>query len=93
ALGDHPLVGQTRGIGMLGAIELVQDKQTCARFSPDGHAGTTCRDNCFSTGVIMRAVGDTMFLSPALVITEDEIAEMFSLIRTALDKTEAALNG
>ncbi|MEM6833770.1 MAG: aminotransferase [Pseudomonadota bacterium] len=91
SLGEHPLIGQTRGIGMLGAIELVSDKETKERFHPEGHAGGTCRDNCFETGVIMRAVGDTMFLSPALVITPDEIAEMFDLIGTALDKTHAAL--
>lgn len=91
SLGDHPLVGQTRGIGMLGAIELVEDKETKRRFAPAGSAGSTCRDNCFEIGVVMRAVGDTMFLSPALVITPDEIAELFALIRKALDATHKAL--
>lgn len=91
SLEDHPLVGQTRGVGMLGAIELVKDKQSGERHSPEGHAGTTCRNFCFSTGVIMRAVSDTMFLSPPLVITESEMDEMFTLIRLSLDKTYAAL--
>lgn len=90
-LSDHPLVGQTRGIGMLGALELVKDKATNERFSPDGHAGATCRTHCFNTGVVMRAVGDTMFLSPPLVITEDEIDEMFALIKTSLDLTLQSL--
>ncbi|MEZ5891669.1 MAG: hypothetical protein R3C58_00760 [Parvularculaceae bacterium] len=44
-------------------------------------------------GLVMRAVGDTMFLCPPLVITEAEIDELVSLIRTALDKTEEDLNG
>lgn len=91
ALEDHPLVGQTRGIGMLGALELVKDKETGQRHDPAGHAGTTCRNVCFSTGVVMRAVGDTMFLSPPLVITESEIDEMFALIRQSLDSTHKAL--
>lgn len=91
SLGDHPLVGQTRGIGMLGAIELVADKASGARFEPEGHAGGTCRDNCFANGVVMRAVGDTMFLSPPLVIANSEIDELFTLIRRSLDDTLAAL--
>lgn len=91
-LNDHPLVGQTRGIGKLGALELVSDKTTQARFTPDGHAGTTCRNHCFDVGVVMRAVGDTMFLSPPLVITESEIDELFGLIRRALDLTFQTLS-
>ncbi len=92
-LEDHPLVGQTRGVGMLGALELVKDKKTGRRYDPLGHAGTTCRNACFSTGVIMRAVGDTMFLSPPLVIIESEIDEMFALIRQSLDQTHKTLTG
>lgn len=92
-LADHPLVGQTRGIGMLGALELVKNKETKERFDPEGHAGATCRTHCFNTGVVMRAVGDTMFLSPPLVISEDEIDEMFGLIKTSLDLTHQSLNG
>lgn len=92
-LGEHPLVGQTRGIGMLGAIELVHDKTTKARYQPDGIAGGTCRNICFDNGVIMRAVGDTMFLSPPLVITPEEIDEMFGLIRKSLNDTHSQLNG
>lgn len=90
-LNDHPLVGQTRGVGLLGALELVKNKQTRERFAPDGRAGTVCRTHCFETGVVMRAVGDTMFLCPPLVITEAEIDELIALVRTSLDKTAAEL--
>ncbi|GJL90588.1 aminotransferase [Hyphococcus sp.] len=90
-LNDHPLVGQTRGVGLLGALELVKNKQTRERYQPDGRAGTVCRNHCFETGVVMRAVGDTMFLCPPLVITEAEIDELMALVRTSLDKTAAEL--
>jgi len=40
----------------------------------------------------MRAVGDTMFLCPPLVISDTEIDELFDLVRTALDKTAVELN-
>ncbi|MFC2953642.1 aminotransferase [Marinicaulis aureus] len=91
-LDDHPLVGQTRGVGLLGALELVKNKETKERFAPGGHAGVVCRGHCFETGVVMRAVGDTMFLCPPLVITNAEIDELFDLVRTALDKTAAELS-
>jgi len=86
-LDDHPLVGQTRGVGLLGGIELVKDRTTRERFSPEGTAGVACRNHCFKTGVIMRAVGDTMFLCPPLVITNNEIDELFRLVRISLNLT------
>ena len=90
-MGEHPLVGETRGIGLLGALELVEDKASRSRFTPKGRAGLTCRTHCFEQGIIMRAVGDTMFLSPPLVISNQEIDEMFALIRRCLDLTIADL--
>jgi putrescine aminotransferase len=91
-LNNHPLVGQTRGIGMLGALEIVKDKTTKEKFTTDGAAGVACRGHCFASGVVMRAVGDTMFLSPPLVITNDEIDELFQKVRQALDLTAAEMN-
>lgn len=90
-MNEHPLVGQTRGVGMLGALELVKDKTTKERYGEDRGAGMVCRGHCFDVGVVMRAVGDTMFLSPPLVISESEIDEMFSLIRESLDRTYSDL--
>ncbi|MGV8842892.1 MAG: aspartate aminotransferase family protein [Pseudomonas sp.] len=89
-LADHPLVGEVRGIGLLGAIELVQNKQTRARFEGKG-AGMLCRQFCFDNGLIMRAVGDTMIMSPPLVISKAEIDELISKARLCLDLTAAAL--
>lgn len=91
-LNDHPLVGETRGVGLLGALEIVKDKKTRERFQPGGRAGMTCRGHSFDSGVVMRAVGDTMFLCPPLVIAEAEIDEMFARIRKALDLTAKELD-
>ena len=86
-LGEHPLVGEARSFGLLGALELVADKSTRTRFAKEKQAGMLCRNHCFDVGLIMRATGDAMVLSPPLVITEAELDELFSLVRIALDKT------
>ena len=75
---DHPLVGETRNVGLLGALELVKDKAKKERFSPAGAAGLVCRRHCFDAGVVMRAIGDAMVLCPPLIISDDEIDEMFA---------------
>ncbi|MDO8290816.1 MAG: aspartate aminotransferase family protein [Parvibaculum sp.] len=84
-LADHPLVGETRGMGMIGAIELVKNKKTRERFAEDLGVGYRCRKHCFANGLIMRAIGDTMVLSPPLVITEAEMDELFGLARHCID--------
>ena len=91
-LADHPLVGEVRGVGMLGAIELVQDKATRKRYEGRG-VGMICRTFCFENGLIMRAVGDTMIISPPLVISKAEIDELVTKARQCLDLTLAALQG
>ncbi len=91
-LNDHPLVGEVRGVGLLGAIELVQDKATRKRYEGRG-AGMICRQFCFDNGLIMRAVGDTMIIAPPLVISKDEIDELVTKARKCLDLTLEALQG
>jgi putrescine aminotransferase len=89
-LSDHPLVGEVRGVGLLGAIELVKDKGTRERYVGQG-AGMICRNFCFNNGLIMRAVGDTMIISPPLVISFAEIDELVEKARKCLDLTLAEL--
>lgn len=91
-LNDHPLVGEVRGVGLLGAIELVQDKATRKRYEGKG-VGMICRQFCFDNGLIMRAVGDTMIIAPPLVISTAEIDELVSKARKCLDLTLSALQG
>ncbi len=92
-LADHPLVGETRGKGLVAALEIVEDKQTNRRFPAQANAGMTCREFCFNNGLVMRAVGDTMIISPPLVITEEQVDELVDLARRSLDLTAAKLKG
>jgi len=86
-LGAHPLVGEVRGIGLFGAIELVKDRETRELFDPVGKVGGLCRDHCFDSGLVMRATSDSMILSPPLVISKNEIDEIVEKARSCLDMT------
>ena len=90
-LADHLLVGEVRGVGMLGAIELAKNKQTRERFPSEMGVGMICRGHCFENGLIMRAVGDTMIIAPPLVISKDEIDELVEKARKCLDLTARAV--
>jgi putrescine aminotransferase len=84
-LEDHPLVGETRGVGLIGGIELVKDKKTREKYPSELDVGYRCRVHCFDNGLVMRAIGDTMVLSPPLVITKGELDELFGLARRCID--------
>lgn len=90
-LGDHPLVGEARTRGMVGALELVRDQSSRARFEPEGKAGGLCRDFCVEAGVVMRHVGESMIISPPLIITHEQIDELVTKARQALDMTARAM--
>ena len=84
---DHPLVGEARGVGMIGALEFVSNKNTKAGFTPYGSIGTYCFERCHAHGLIPRNVGDGIALCPPLIITEAQIDEMFDKLGLALDDT------
>jgi len=84
---DHPIVGHVRGVGMLGSIELVRNKETRERLEPEQKSGGICREFCVSNGLIMRAVGDSMIISPPFVSTHEEIDELIARATKSLDQT------
>lgn len=90
-LEQHPLVAEARTKGMVGAIEIVRDKATKERYEKTLEVGMQCREHCVASGLIMRAVGDTMIVSPPLIITKEEIDLLVERAKLALDKTLANL--
>jgi putrescine aminotransferase len=90
-LGEHPLVGEARTKGLLGAIELVPFKPSHQRFADYGEVGTIARDISFENGLVMRAVRDSLILSPPLVVTPDELDWLGATVGKVLDETGAEL--
>ena len=91
ALGEHPLVGEARMLGLVGALELVPDKsdRTLKFAAPVGEVGTICRDFSFANGLVMRATRDSMIISPPLVLSHDEADMLVATARKTLDDTLA----
>ena len=94
-INDHPLVGLAETCGLVAGLVLVKNKARRERFDPSHSVGMICRGHCFNNGLIMRAVGDRMIISPPLIITHAQIDEMVALILRCLDLThdEVKKNG
>lgn len=90
-LTEHPLVGEVRGIGLIGAVELVYDKATHQSFDPALGVGRICREFALEEGLVIRAVRDSNVTAPPLIITRAEVDELVLRWRTALDLTLAEL--
>jgi putrescine aminotransferase len=86
-LAAHPLVGEARGVGFIGALELVADKATRRFFPNRGDVGLICRDHCFANGLVMRAVQDTMIIAPPLVMERAHVDELVEKAWRCLDLT------
>ena len=83
----HGLVGEVRGLGLIAAIELVENRNERRPFPKEGGVGKICRDHCFRNGLVMRAIRDTMVLAPPLIITEDEIEKLLAKAKRCIDLT------
>ena len=93
AFAGHPLVGETRGVGLVGAVELVADKGSRRAFEPAMKVGPRVAKAARAAGLVTRAMGDTMGFSPPLVITAAEVREMFARFGRALDEVAGELAG
>jgi 4-aminobutyrate--pyruvate transaminase len=86
-LGNHPLIGEVTGVGLVGAVELVADRETGAPLDPVGKAGPYAGSRAQTHGLIVRALGDRIAFSPPLIISDRDIGLMFDRVALALDET------
>lgn len=85
---DRPLVGDVRGVGLIGAVELVRDKETREAFKSSEAVGTYLMERAQQHGLIIRSLGDTVAFCPPLIINDKQIDELFSKFDLALEDTE-----
>ena len=93
ALQDHPLVGEVRGVGLIGAVELVADKATKRPFEPAGRLGSYVYDRAHAHGLIVRNIRDAIAFCPPLVISADEMGQILSRFSATLDDAMAWVEG
>ncbi len=92
ALGDHPLVGEARGIGLIGAVEIVADKESRDQYPADVKAGAIVAEKIFEHNLIVRGLpGDAVATCPPLIIDENQIDELFDKFERGLDDAAKAL--
>ncbi len=84
---DHPLVGEARGVGLVGALEIVRDRKTKEIFDPKLGVPAYCVRRAQEHGLICRSVVNSIAFCPPLVATDEEIAEMYRRFGKALDET------
>jgi 4-aminobutyrate--pyruvate transaminase len=89
SLGEHPLVGEARGSGLVGACELVKSKEKKTAFDPKQGVGAKCMGFCQSRGLIVRAIGDAIAVCPPFIVTDAQIDDLFDRFREGLDDTLA----
>ncbi|MBN8939184.1 MAG: aspartate aminotransferase family protein [Rhizobiales bacterium] len=92
-LADHRLVGEVRSIGLMGGVEIVKDKAARTRFQPQGEAGILVREHAIASGLMIRAVNDTLVISPPLIWTRETIDMACDRLLRALDLAAADLDG
>ena len=82
------MVGEVRGLGLIGAIELVKDKATKTPWPKETGIGAKCQEYCYDEGLVLRAVGDSVAFCPPLIATAADVGEILSRFDRALKKTE-----
>ncbi|HXQ12459.1 MAG TPA: aspartate aminotransferase family protein [Caulobacteraceae bacterium] len=90
-LADHPLVGEARGVGLVGAVELVRDKAAKTPFDAALAVGPAVQAAVLEEGVILRAIRDVVAVCPPLIITDEQIDTLFDALAKGLDKVHATL--
>ncbi|MGF7160350.1 adenosylmethionine-8-amino-7-oxononanoate aminotransferase [Rhodoligotrophos appendicifer] len=91
ALADHPMVGEARGIGLMGALEIVADKPTKQAFPGQWDVSEKIAGVALKHGLIVRPLGSAVVLAPPFIITEAEIDELFSILERTLDEVHASV--
>ena len=94
ALAEHPLIGDTRGVGLIAGLEVVADKASKESFPAELKAGQLVATKALQHGLIVRGLpGDAVGICPPLIINESEINDLFDRLQRSLDDAATELRG
>jgi len=88
-LGEHKYIGEARGVGLMGALEMVADQKTKEGFPDDLAVSERIANKALDKGLICRPLGPAIVLGPPFIITEEQIDEMFSILETTMSEVFA----
>jgi L-2,4-diaminobutyrate transaminase len=93
AVGDHPMVGEVRGVGMLAAVEFVEDRPERRFFDPQGRIGAAVSAACLERGMIARAMphGDILGFAPPLTLSRSDADRLAAITRSAVEAVAESL--
>lgn len=92
-LAEHPLVGEARGMGLMGALEMVADKKTKAAFYGELRMGERIAKAARGRGFIIRPLGSSVVLAPPFISTPGQIEELLDVLKQVLDEVQADVVG
>ena len=90
-LSSHNLVGESRGVGLMGALEIVADKQSKEPFPSNLDVTEKLANSAINQGLIMRPLGQSIVLAPPFIITEQQMVQLFDILHSTLDDVEKQL--
>ena len=85
------MVGEARGVGLMGALEMVASKQSKAAFAGKLDVSERVARQALKNGLICRPLGQAVILAPPFIITEQQIGELFGILRRTLDEVHAGV--
>ena len=86
----HPLVGEVRCVGLLGALEIVADKGGKSPFAPEHIIGERIVQMAYDRGLVTRPIGDALVVAPPFIINREQIGELMATLGAVLDELAAA---
>jgi 4-aminobutyrate--pyruvate transaminase len=89
ALADHPIVGEARGVGLIGAVQLVKDKERRISYPAEDGLAPVIMASLQKRGVMLRATPEAVYLCPPLVINKAELDLLFNALHGALNDAQA----
>ena len=92
ALSGHPIVGEARGAGLMGALEMVADKQSKAPFAGEIEISERVACQALRNGLVCRPLGQAVVLAPPFIIDRAQLDELFAILRRTLDEVYAEVS-